>query len=254
MNEAELRDLLRKASRSERPPDRFVASLWSELESMRENSGDARETLDRVADGASHERRPRGTDRSTRRGPERSKSGAIAALAAAVAVLMVGLLAALLAPISGPERTASAPVGTESADETPIATARDARVDQNESALVKTCDRLLVETRVAAVMRPGVVAEATEYRPSGSVATDVSAMELQTLVQAIDQLGKTDEIRGDVRVRHTLDSAAGALDQATLFIEMGEPTLAHDSIVQAKVALGELASESALNGCLETES
>ena len=125
---------------------------------------------------------------------------------------------------------------------------------QGSSPLARTCDRLLVESRVSAVLRPGVVTEATSYRPSGSVETDVTAIELRGVVTAIEQLSESDDIRGDVRLRHELSSFAGALDQAILLVEMGEPSLAYESIDRAKSALGELASEPALDGCLESVS
>jgi hypothetical protein len=254
MNHAELRELLRRASDSEEPPEGFVASLWSELEPLLDDSSQTPErrplTPWSTADGGN---RPE-TDRWTGRESDRVRSGPLVALAAAAAVLLIGLLAVLLAPVDGPGQIASAPVATDPPQGAPPATADGVVAEQSQSPIGRTCDRLLVETRVAAVLRPGVVAEATTYRPSGSVATDVSAIELQSLVRAIDELSATHEIRSDIRVRHGLSSATGALDQAILLIEMGEPTLAHDSIVQAKATLSELASESALNGCLDTVS
>ena len=249
MKEAELRDLLRKASGVDQPSDEFVDSLWSKLDPEAEKISEALERRPLVglaADEVNHTR-----SSWPCREPDRMRSGPIVALAVAATVLLVGFLAALLASIGEPEQIASAPASIEPTVEAPVP-AGDPSVEEGPSPLVKKCDRLLVEPRVAAVLRPGVVAEATSYRPSGSAATDVSPIELRSLVRVIEQL--SDEVRHDVRVHHALSSATGALDQAILFIEMGEPTLAHDSIHEAKATLGELASEPALAGCLQTVS
>ena len=254
MSEAEFRDLLGKASGIDQPSNDFVESLWSELDSAMETGGNAAQHSQKSTHVRPHGPKHPESDPWVARKPDRTRSGPVVALAAAAIVLLVGLLGALLASIDQPGTTASAPAPTQPAEDASPVTVDDVAAEEDLSPLARKCDRLLVSNRVAAVLRPGVATEASSYRPSRPIATDVSTIELQSLIRAIEQLSDIDELRSDVRARHSLGSATSALDQAILLIEMGEPTLAHESIDQAKTTLGELASESALDGCLETVS
>lgn len=252
MNESELRALLRQVADRHQPPDDFVSSLWSDLELKATANPEAGHRVELISEQVSAASSHQVVDLTTRTSDERVRSGPIVSLVAAAAALLIGLFAILIQAFSGPGLIASPHI--EPTQQGAAVVVDEVPATDNTSQLVRTCDRLLVETRVAAVLRPGVVTGATSHGPSALIETDVTAIELRSVVLAIEQLSDSSEIQSDVRLRHGLTSATGALDQAILLVEMGEPGLAHERIDQAKLALGEIASEPALDGCLESVS